>query len=135
MKSSFDKQCYSKSWKVLGTHGEERDPELSLEKNKKQKTTTTKKNKKQKQAGSYFSESRAIRALSKVSFPGPWERPEVGLTNPAGPAGSKHSGAWGTVLCDLSSSGAPAMLHEKEIIEMLFHYLENLSFSRKPMKT
>lgn len=123
-----------KSWKVLGTPGEECDPELSLGGGKKP-TTTTKKTKNQKQAGSYFSESRAIRALSKVSFPGPWERPEVGLTNPAGPAGSKHSGAWGTVLCDLSSSGAPAMLHEKEIIEILFHYLENLSFSRKPMKT
>lgn len=63
-------------------------------------------------AGSYFSESRAIRALSKVSFPGPWERPGAGFTSPAGPVGSKPSGTWGAMPCGLSSSesSGPAAL-------------------------
>lgn len=54
----------------------------------------------------YFSESRAMSALSRVSFPGP------DFTSPAGPAGSKLSGAWAAALCGLSSSesGGPAAL-------------------------
>lgn len=68
---------------------------------------------------SYFSESRAMRALSKVSFPGPWERPGVGLPSPAGPVGSKPSGMWEAVPCSLSSSesGGPAALQWEEIGE------------------
>lgn len=56
--------------------------------------------------GPYFSESRAMSALSKVSFPGP------DLASPAGPAGSKLSGVGAAVLCGLSSSesGGPATL-------------------------
>lgn len=47
-----------------------------------------------------------MRALSKVSFPGP------GLASPAGPVGSKLSAAGGAELCGLSSSEsrAPAAL-------------------------
>lgn len=69
-----------------------------------------------KQTGSYFSESRAIRALSKVSFPGPWERPGAGFTSPAGPVGSKPSAAWGAVLCGLPSSESrgPAVLQGRK---------------------
>lgn len=54
----------------------------------------------------YFSESRAMSALSRVSFPGP------DFASPAGPAGSKLSGAWAAALCGLSSSesGGPAAL-------------------------
>lgn len=52
----------------------------------------------------YFSESRAMSALSRVSFPGPWERPGAGFPSPAGPVGSKPSGTWGARLCGLSSS-------------------------------
>lgn len=60
----------------------------------------------------YFSESRAMSALSRVSFPGPWERPGAGFPSPAGPMGSKASGTWGAVFCGLSSSesGGPAVL-------------------------
>lgn len=66
---------------------------------------------------SYFSESRAMRALSKVSFPGPWERPGVGLPSPAGPVGSKPSGTWEAVPCSLSSSesGGPAALQGRKL--------------------
>lgn len=68
------------------------------------------------QASAYFSESRAMRALSRVSFPGPWERPGAGLTSPAGPTCSKPSGTGGAVLCGWSSSesSGPAVLQEEE---------------------
>lgn len=61
----------------------------------------------------YFSESRAMSALSRVSFPGP------DLASPAGPAGSKLSGAWAAALCGLSSSesGGPAALQEEGACE------------------
>lgn len=64
----------------------------------------------------YFSESRAMSALSKVSFPGPCERPGAGFPSPTGPVGSKPSGTRGAVLCGLSSSESrgPAALREEE---------------------
>lgn len=63
----------------------------------------------------YFSESRAMRALSRVSFPGP------GFASPAGPAGSRLSGAGGAMLCGLSSSESrgPTVLQGEEEREML----------------